>query len=174
MALGGGEGLSALLFWHCVTPDALDSSLSPPPPSHITTAGRRFSPLRTHIPTSDCTTAGACRATVLPACQAAKSQPLDVGLDWCSTLNEQRASRDHKILETKRLRFWWGMFIPQAHAVGVYLMHGQANCGDNKTVIIASDLWWNIIARQRGPAAPEQTRRGCLSAAGAAAPQQWS
>lgn len=33
----------------------------------------------------------------MPACHAAKSQPLDAGLDWCSARNEQRVSRDHNI-----------------------------------------------------------------------------
>lgn len=33
----------------------------------------------------------------LPACRATKSQPPDVGFDWCVAMNEQRVSRDHNI-----------------------------------------------------------------------------
>lgn len=74
-------------------------------------------------------------------------------------------------LETRRLRVWWEMCAPRAQAVGVCLMHGQANCGDNSTVIIASDLWWNTIAGHSAPVFPEQARWGCLQAA---ASWQWS
>lgn len=127
------------------------------PSSHISTAGRRCSPLRMLIPAADRATAGAFICTALPA-ELLNNSPLMLVLIGVSFRMNKECVEIIKNLRNKVVSLLKGdVYSPCLNQWGFVWCRGKLIVETTlKSVIITSDLGWNIITRLCTPKENEQ------------------